>query len=125
MGIENKATSASTQRSESMEQILFVNWMRKTYPQHRIFHIPNGGARGAATALRLKNEGVIKGVPDLFIPSMMLWIEMKTAYGGKVSQEQKDWIEYLRNHGYTAEVANGCEAAKEIVLQKQQKIVAF
>jgi len=58
------------QLSESMEQILFVNWMRKNHKEHRIFHIPNGGARGAATAARLKNEGVTKGIPDLFCPSL-------------------------------------------------------
>ena len=100
--------------SESMEQILFVNWMRKTHPQHRIFHIPNGGARGAATAARLKNEGVTKGVPDLFVPSLKLWIEMK-AVGGKASPEQIDWIEYLQAHGYSACVCHGNEQAQKVV----------
>lgn len=103
------------QLSESMEQILFVNWMRKHHKEHRIFHIPNGGARGAATAARLKNEGVSKGVPDLCIPSLRLWIEMKTADGGKVSPEQRDWIAYLQEHGYMACVAAGAEQAKKVV----------
>jgi hypothetical protein len=116
--MEDKQLSAEIkQLSESMEQIHFVNWMRKNHPQHRIFHIPNGGARGIATAHRLKMEGVAKGIPDLFIPSLLLWIEMK-ADGGVLSKEQKDWIEYLRSVGYTAESAWGCDAAIEIVKKR-------
>ena len=101
--------------SESMEQILFVNWMRKTYKDHRIFHIPNGGSRNKIEAARLKNEGVSAGVPDLFIPSLRLFIEMKKTDGGIVSPEQTKWLEYLRHAGYGAEVCHGCEAAKDII----------
>lgn len=103
------------QLSESMEQILFVNWMRKNHKEHRIFHIPNGGARGAATAARLKNEGVTKGIPDLFCPSLRLWIEMKKLDGGKVSPEQRDWIAYLQECGYEACVCNGNFNAQSVV----------
>ena len=101
--------------SESKEQILVVNWMRKNHKNLRIFHIPNGGGRSLVTAARLKLEGVSRGVPDLFIPALKLWIEMKDLDGGVVSEEQKDWIEYLRQHGYCAEVANGHEEAIRII----------
>jgi hypothetical protein len=37
-------------------------------------------------------EGVSPGVPDLFIPDWLLWVEMKREKGGRVSPEQKDWI---------------------------------
>ena len=113
-------SEANKLMSESMEQILFVNWMRKNHKEHRIFHIPNGGARGAATAARLKQEGVTKGVPDLFIPSLRLWIEMKTLDGGKVSTEQRDWIAYLQECDYMACVCNGnlnAQSVVEIALQ--------
>ena len=101
--------------SESMEQILFVNWMRKNHPEHRIFSIPNGGTRNRSEALRLKNEGVSAGVPDLFVPSLRLFIEMKAVDGGVVSLVQAGWIEYLRSVGYAAEVCNGLEAAKSVI----------
>lgn len=98
-------------KSESTEQIEFVNWMRKNYPEHRIFAIPNGGARGAATAQRLKMEGVCAGVPDLFIPSMRTFIEMKKRGKGRLSPEQMDWVDYLDDCGYRTVVAFGADEA--------------
>lgn len=101
--------------SESREQILFVNWFRKTHPDHLIFAIPNGGGRNIVTAGRLKMEGVLAGVPDLFIPSLKLWIEMKRKKGGVVSKEQKSVMNYLETVGYICYVAHGCDEAKLII----------
>lgn len=83
--------------TEHEEQRELVRWFRQTWPGVRIFAIPNGGARSKATAARLKSEGVSSGVPDLFIPAWRLWVEMKRSKGGKLSQEQKNWIEYLES----------------------------
>lgn len=101
--------------SEHLEQALFVQWMKRNHPEHRLFAIPNGGLRSKSQAMALKTEGVSPGVPDLMIPSLKLFIEMKKEKGGKVSDEQKDWLEYLNSCGYVAIVANGCEEAKKIV----------
>lgn len=98
--------------SEHLEQIRLVSWVRKTYPQHRIFAIPNGGFRSITTAMNLQAEGVVKGIPDLFIPSLKLFIEMKRIKGSSTSPEQKDWLEYLNQIGYTAIVCKGFEIAK-------------
>ena len=103
--------------SESREQMLFVQWMRQNYKEHRIFHIPNGGARSLIEAGRLKAEGVSKGIPDLFVPSLKLWIEMKKEVGGRVSPEQKDWIEYLETVGYHCIIGKGFEDAKAKTLK--------
>jgi hypothetical protein len=46
-------------------------------------------------------------VPDLFIPEWGLWVEMKRAKGGKVSKDQKDWLDYLANCGYRVIVCLG------------------
>ena len=97
--------------SEHYEQVRFVGKFRIAYPGVRIFAIPNGGHRGKLTATKLKNEGVSKGVPDLFIPEWRLWIEMKRVKGGRLSPEQKDWIEYLNGCGYTAMVCQGSDDA--------------
>ena len=94
-----------------------VQWFRRSYPDVRIFAIPNGGARSPATAGRLKAEGVSAGVPDLFVPAMNLWIEMKRQKGGSLSAEQKDWAEHLRGLGYEVLVGRGFEDAKQQVLQ--------
>ena len=99
--------------TEHEEQRQFGQWFRRTFHDVRIFAIPNGGARSAATAGRLKAEGVVSGVPDLFVPAWKLWVEMKRTKGGSVSAEQKDWLQYLEGIGHTTIVCRGCEDAKK------------
>ena len=97
--------------SEHDEQVLFLAMFEERWPDIRILAIPNGGARPGKTAVNLKTEGVRPGVPDLFVPARNLWIEMKRATGGKLSPEQKDWIEYLNAIGHRAIVGHGAEDA--------------
>lgn len=92
---------------------MLVQWFRKTYPDVRIFSVPNGGHRHPAVAAKMKATGMASGVPDLFIPAWRLWIEMKRAKGGSLSPEQKDWIEYLEGVGYWVIVGKGAESAKQ------------
>jgi hypothetical protein len=61
----------------------------------------------------LKAEGVSAGVPDLCIPAWKIYIEMKCRKGGKVSPEQADYIDYLKDCGYLVHVAHGEAAAIE------------
>lgn len=103
--------------SEHLEQVRLVSWFRKTYPDTRIFAVPNGGLRSASQGSALKASGTVAGIPDLFIPSWLLWVEMKRAKGGTVSPEQKDWIAYLEGIGHTVIIGRGFEDAKrQIVL---------
>ena len=102
--------------SEHIEQVTFVTWFRNTYPTVRIFAIPNGGLRAKTTASKLKAEGVVSGVPDLFIPKWNLWIEMKRQKGSTTSKEQKDWIKYLAEEcGHHCIIGKGWEHAAEEV----------
>ena len=103
--------------SEDHEQMLFVQWFRRNYPGVLIFAIPNGGARHPAVAMKLKATGVLKGIPDLFVPAWSLWIEMKRQDGGRVSPEQKEVMAYLEGIGHRAIVAKGAEDAKRQVLE--------
>lgn len=102
---------------EHVEQVSLVNWFRSTYPNDLIFAIPNGGLRNIAVARKLQAEGVTPGIPDLFVPAWRLWIEMKRAKGGRLSDEQKEIIQYLESCGYTVIVGHGFEDAKKKVLQ--------
>jgi len=97
--------------SEHIEQREFVSAFRKRHPDVRIFAIPNGEARSRTTGARLKAEGVSAGVPDLFIPAWLVWIEMKRQRGGAVSPAQRDWHRYLESIGHTVIVARGQEDA--------------
>lgn len=103
--------------SEHQEQAYLVQWFRRAYPGVRIFAIPNGGARSITTATKLKIEGVSKGVPDLFVPAWHLWIEMKRIKGGRLSQEQKDWLDYLDNVGYSVIVGHGALDTQEQIIK--------
>ena len=100
-------------RTEHVEQREFVSWFRKTFPAVRILAIPNGSQRSRTTGARLKAEGVVAGVPDLLVPAWSLWIEMKRADGGAVSETQKDWHAYLVSIGHTVFVCRGFLHAKE------------
>lgn len=103
--------------TEHEEQRELVRWFRLTWPGTRIFAIPNGGARSKATAGRLKAEGVVSGVPDLFVPAWGLWIEMKRFKGGAVSAQQRDWIAYLESIGHTCLVSKGFEDGRLKILE--------
>ena len=102
--------------SEHLQQVRLVSWFRKTYLGVRVFAIPNGGHRGASQGASLKAEGVSPGVPDLFVPEWLLWLEMKREAGGVVSPVQRDWIQYLEGIGHRVIVGKGFEDAKRQIL---------
>lgn len=72
------------------------------YPILRwIFAIPNGGKRHPATAAKMKAEGTLAGVWDIFVPVAVddkcgLWIEMKVKHN-KLTANQ--WA-FRDNVGY-------------------------
>ena len=104
--------------TEDQEQAKLCTWMTRS--GIRFFAIPNGGSRNLAEAVKLKRCGVQRGVPDLAIPIPSgsyhgLYIELKRVSGGKVSEYQVDWLKFLREQGYYAEIAYGFEEAKKIV----------
>lgn len=107
--------------TEHAEQATFVAWFRKEYPEIRIFAVPNGGYRHKKTAQTLSVEGVSKGVPDLYIPAWHLWIEMKRTKGGRLSPEQKEWIEYLESIGDTVIIGKGWEDARKKVQEHARR----
>jgi len=108
--------------TEHEEQMDFVRWFRRTYNGVRIFAIPNGGERKKSDAMRLKTEGVSRGVPDLYVPEWKLWIEMKRQIGGTISGDQKDWIGYLQAIGDTAIVCRGSIEAQTMVSALADKL---
>ena len=110
-----------TQPSEHLEQVRLVSWFRRSYPDVRIFAIPNGGLRSVSQGAALKASGTVAGVPDLFVPAWLLWIEMKRETGGTLSPAQKDWLEYLQGIGHQCIVGRGFEDAKRQILDDVKK----
>ena len=114
---------------EAHEQAALFAWARsalvlRQYPALRFLAaIPNGlAASSIGAARRMKEQGMTAGVPDLVLPVAAggyhaLWIEMKRRTRGRVSAEQKCWLEYLNRAGYRAVVCGGWDAAREEILQ--------
>ena len=107
--------------SEHLQQVRLVSWFRRSYPGVRVFAIPNGGGRSASQGASLRAEGVSPGVPDLFVPEWLLWVEMKREKGGTLSPAQSDWISYLDDCGYQCIVGKGFEDAKRQILDLDVK----
>lgn len=116
-------TGDTVLKTEHEEQRELVQWYRQTYKGSLIFAIPNGGRRGKAEAGRLKAEGVTPGIPDLFIPELKLFVEMKRAKGGTVSADQKAVMSALVSAGYECEVCKGKEAAQIVIAETWKRIL--
>ena len=87
-----------------------------------MYAIPNGGARSSITGARLRDEGVLAGVPDIFLPCPSggkhgLYIEMKRQKGGRVSAPQKAVMQALRMQGYEVAVCHGWQEARGCIEQ--------
>ena len=108
---------------EHREQVAVFEYIKMraaTCPALRLaFAVPNGGARNAITGALLKAEGCRPGVPDIILPVPIngytgLAIELK-AKGGRLSPEQKWWIEELRVYEWRALVCFGARDAIEVI----------
>ena len=106
--------------TEHEEQATFCKYLdiRKI----KYFAIPNANAMSIKdrtmaikTMAKLKAEGVKKGVPDMlvFLPTKVLFVEMKRSKGGTISSEQKQWIEYINTLPYASAVV--CKGYKEAI----------
>lgn len=111
----------------------WAKYLEKTYPELRfMFAIDNAFGRKVtpAQAGRLKAAGVRAGPPDICLPVVIpgvaagLWIEMKSE-GGRLSEPQNDYREFLISQGYRHVVAfDPREAIFEITkyLDEHQKV---
>jgi hypothetical protein len=105
--------------TEDWEQAKLVTWLSKNDIPH--FAIPNGGWRSMLEAVRMKRTGTKAGIPDVCIPLAKepyhgLYIELKPLKGGRVSDNQKYWLDLLNRNGYFATIAHGADEAIGIVL---------
>lgn len=108
--------------TESVEQQRLMRWVefvsKRQHPELKLlYHIPNEGKRSLATGGKLRAEGLKSGVPDLCLPVPRgkyhgLYIELKRIKGGRVSDEQRQWISDLQAVGHRAVVCKGWKAAQ-------------
>lgn len=98
---------------EKSEQIEFVAWFKKTYPDVVIMMIRNDGTRSFAERPEQLLMGLHPGAADLFIPAWHLWVEMKRIKGWVQSDVQKQFEKDMNACGYAYLLCNGFESAKE------------
>lgn len=112
--------SLSSEHKEQKSLFVWAMWHAAYYPELALmFAIPNGGKRDKIVALKLKEEGVRPGVPDVFLPVARkgwhgLFIELKWGYG-KATGLQKEWSAKLTEQGYLSVVVNGWQEAAEVI----------
>lgn len=111
--------------TEDGHQLALMCWCADNFEKYpelkRLIHIPNGGSRNKAEAAKLKAMGVKSGFPDLFLPLHRdgwsgLMIELKKPKGGIESNEQQEWIKFLRNENYNAHFCYGWEQARDMLI---------
>ena len=105
--------------NEHSMQVKVVQYVRTFYPEVLILSVPNGAGTTARNRLALYAEGLLPGVPDLFIPEARqgfhgLWIEMKTQEGVE-SVAQKRIRNHLEDNNYLCYVARSEITAINII----------
>lgn len=94
---------------------------QRAYPQLKWMHaIPNGGQRNAATAGRLKAEGVKKGVWDVLWPYKCggysgLYIEMKVR-PNKPDDRQLEFGAWVSSQGFYTVVCYSWLEARDAII---------
>ena len=112
--------------TEAQDQEALFRWAAYSRPKDPelalLYHVPNGGGRNPIEAAHLKAQGVKPGVPDICLPVPVgryaaLYIELKRKKGGRVSDEQRGWIEALNRAGNRAVVCRGWDEAREEIVR--------
>lgn len=127
----SKSSSTYPSRESALQEAT-AKWLRLAHPELVAFHAPNGGKRPqtivagkggikpvAAIGASLKRQGVVPGVPDWVIlqpsgPYAGLLVELKIA-NGRLSNEQKAFLEKAEAAGYKTAVAYNVEQFIKIV----------
>jgi hypothetical protein len=102
--------------AESNAQVQIVSFLRRSLPStYRVVSVPNGRfAADPRTIARLKREGLTPGVFDLLVLRNDGWfcsIEVK-ADGGRLSEEQREWGDWLSSGGASAAVVRSLAEAE-------------
>jgi hypothetical protein len=111
--------------TESVLQSQCVAWFRAQHPEIIIFAIPNAAKRSFALAARMRKEGMVSGIPDLFIAKDSregifqmyngLFIEMKRSDSEKTTANQDYYLQKLQEAGYKTAVCHSFDEFQQTV----------
>tara|TARA_R110002020_G_scaffold466850_1_gene689880 strand:+ start:1950 stop:2312 length:363 start_codon:yes stop_codon:yes gene_type:complete len=117
---------------EQLLQESFVRYISLKYPSTRYCASLGGIRTTMKQAVKAKQGGYVKGMPDMQIMSARggfhgLFIELKTDKG-RASKHQNEWINDLIAAGYYAEICKGIDQAMDCLDSymklKQTKVCA-
>lgn len=93
-------------------------------------HVPNEGQHHVSYRQKMKLAGLKSGVPDILIftrPKVIkfagkvgLAIELKRDKGGKLSKNQRKWLNDLSAQGWVTAVCHGAHAAIGLIIEVYQ-----
>jgi len=99
--------------SEHEFQKAFYLHVNKHYPELRfcLFAIPNGGDRNTLVAMKLRNEGVVSGIPDMFLckGGKTFMYELKNGLKKKPSKNQVRQIHLFRREKFPVYVCRNID----------------
>lgn len=113
---KQKPVRAKSIDREGQEQAVLMTELRIRMPEvaDLIYHVPNGGHRLKSVAAKLKQQGVVAGIPDLVLTMARggffgLYIEFKATppNDAAISASQHERIRKLNEQGYLAVVCRG------------------
>ena len=114
-------TKSKTDRTEYSGQVNLINWLK--YNHDDIFYFATVNERNSSPGdmAKLKKQGLITGVPDLYLAraGKSLFIEMKTHNGtpSHFRESQREVALDITDSGHTVVVCFGFEAAKVAIKQ--------
>lgn len=114
----------TVKRIERALQQTLVAHVRNFYPDLLFWHTPNGEDRPGGPCVILQSMGTKPGVPDLFFPTLRLFIEMKAPYG-VLSPAQKQVIAVLELDGYDVRVYDSWRKAFAYIEERMRGRTAF
>jgi hypothetical protein len=124
--------------SESALQSQCVAWFKGEFPNIIIFAIPNAAKRSFRLAAKMKREGMVSGIPDLFIAKakfigsreteekiqvagyLGLFIEMKRTPKNKTTDNQNHYLQKLQEAGYKTAVCHSFEEFQKVTKEYLQ-----
>lgn len=116
MDESSTVVTGAKRHTESNEQIAAMDWLRLQHPKiaKHTLHIGNERKATYFAGYIMKKMGVLKGASDIFMAWPNggyhgLFIEVKSKVG-RLSPEQKEFLERMKSVGYKAEVCYGADA---------------
>ena len=107
-------------KKEARVQSSFCTYMKFAYPDLRYWARLGGIRTSMKQAVLAKKTGYVKGFPDMQILKVNkeyagLFLEIKADKKSYPTKEQKEWVSYLNEAGYYAEVVKGLDQCIEVL----------